>query len=273
MALVSTLPARADQPVPELRSPVTDVVGLLTTDQASALATKLRAFEARKGAQIAVLIVATTEPEAIEQYARRVLDVWKLGRKGVDDGALLLVAVDDHRLRVETQYGLEGVLPDVIASRITRETITPQFKAGDYYAGIDAGVDRMLRVIDGEPLPPPEPAWQRPGWQSGLPILFIVAFFTGSLLRGILGRPLGSLGSGAATGVVAWFIAGFLPVAIGAGIIAFIISLLGGAGPGRWMSGGRGGFGGGLGGWSGGGGGGWSGGGGGGGGGGASGGW
>ncbi len=277
IALAGVLSASADQPVPALTSPVSDVAGLLTEEQSSALEAKLRAFEARKGAQVALLIVKTTQPEALEQYARRVLDVWKLGRKGVDDGALLLVAVDDHALRIETQYGLEGVLPDAIASRIIRETIVPQFKAQNYYAGINAGLDRMLGVIDGEPLPAPEPAWQRPGWDSSLPILFFVAMFSGAVLRKIFGRALGSVGSGALTGTVAWFIARFFPVAIGAGVIAFFIALIGGSGPGRWMSGGRGRLGGGWssggGGWSGGGGGGWSGGGGGGGGGGASGGW
>ena len=275
IALAAVFAARADQPVPALTSPVTDVAGLLTAEQSSALEAKLRAFEARKGAQVALLIVKTTEPETIEQYARRVLDVWKLGRKGIDDGALLLVAVDDHALRIETQYGLEGVLPDVIASRIIRETIVPQFKAQNYYDGINAGLDRMLRVIDGEPLPEPEPAWQKPGWKSSLPILFFVALFSGALLQQIFGKTVGSIGSGALTGAIAWFIARFLPVAIGAGVIAFFIALTRGSGTGRWMSGGRGGLGGGWiggGGWSGGGGG-WSGGGGGGGGGGASGGW
>jgi uncharacterized protein len=279
IALAGVLPARADQPVPALRSPVTDTVGLLTTEQSSALEAKLRAYEARKGAQIALLIVKTTEPETIEQYARRVLDVWKLGRKGIDDGALLVVAVDDHALRIETQYGLEGILPDVIASRIIRETIVPQFKAGNYYNGINAGLDRMLSVIDGEPLPAPEPAWQKPGWDSALPVLLIVAFVAATILRAIFGRAMGSVLAGAGTGFVAWLIARFIPIAIGAGVIAFFISLLGMSSPGRWTSGRGGGWGGwtgGGGGWSGGGwggGGGWSGGGGMGGGGGASGRW
>jgi len=277
-ALAALSTARADQPIPELRSPVTDVAGALTAAQASALEAKLRAFEARKGAQIAVLIVRTTDPETVEQYARRVLDVWKLGRKGVDDGALLLVAVDDHKLRIETQYGLEGVLPDAIASRIIRETIVPQFKAGNFNDGIESGVDRMLSVIDGEPLPPPEPRWKHESWQDGLPVVLILSIVIGGILRTIFGRVLGSVGTGAATGVITWFMTAFLPVAIGAGVLGFLIVLITGAGPGRWMSGGRGGWGGGGwssggGGWSSGGGGGWSGGGGGGGGGGASGGW
>jgi len=272
-------PAWADQPVPELRSPVTDLTGTLTQQQSAALEAKLRAFETRKGAQVAVLIVRTTEPESIEQFARRVLDVWKLGRKGVDDGALLLVAVDDHAVRIETQYGLEGVLPDAIASRIIRETIVPQFKAGNFYSGIDAGIDRMLGVINGEALPPPQHAWRGPGWDQWLPLLFMVAVIVPAILRRMLGRGVGSAASAGIAGVVAWLIAHFLPVAIGVGVIAFLVAIFGGSGPGRWTGGGRG-FGGGGwggGGWSSGGGGfgggGWSGGGGGGGGGGASGRW
>ncbi|MGH8262045.1 MAG: TPM domain-containing protein, partial [Steroidobacteraceae bacterium] len=263
------VPAWADQPVPELRSPVTDVTGTLTPQQSVALEAKLRAFEARKGAQVAVLIVRTTAPETIEQYARRVLDVWKLGRKDIDDGALLLVAVDDHAVRIETQYGFEGALPDAIASRIIRETIVPQFKAGNFYSGVDAGIDRMLGVIDGEALPPPQHAWRGPGWDQWLPLLFMVAVIVPSILRRMLGRGVGSAASAGIAGVVAWLIAHFLPVAIGVGVVAFLVAIFGGTGPGRWTGGGRG-FGGGGwggGGWSsgggfGGGGGGWSGGGG-----------
>jgi uncharacterized protein len=270
--------ANADQPVPELRSPVTDLTGTLSQAEAAALEAKLRTFEARKGAQVAVLVVRTTEPETIEQYARRVLDVWKLGRKDIDDGALLLVAVDDHDVRIETQYGLEGVLSDAISSRIIRETIVPQFKAGNFGDGIASGIDRMLAVIDGEPLPPPEPEWKQQRWQDGLPVLFILPIVLAGILRAIFGRFLGSVGTGAVMGVIAWFITALLPLAIGAAVLGFLIALIAGSGPGRWMSGGRGGWGGGGwggggGGWSSGGGGGWSGGGGGGGGGGASGRW
>lgn len=278
LAFAGFPPANADQPVPELRSPVTDLTGTLSQAEAAALEARLRAFEARKGAQVAILIVRTTDPETIEQYARRVLDVWKLGRKGVDDGALLLVAVDDHDVRIETQYGLEGVLSDAISSRIIRETIVPQFKAGNFGDGIASGIDRMLAVIDGEPLPPPQPAWKQQRWQDGLPVLFILPIVLAGILRAIFGRFLGSVGTGTVMGVIAWFITALLPLAIGAAVLGFLIALIAGSGPGRWMSGGRGGWGGGGwggggGGWSSGGGGGWSGGGGGGGGGGASGRW
>jgi uncharacterized protein len=271
--------------VPQLASPVTDVAGILKPDQSAALDARLRAFEQAKGSQVAVLIVPTTQPEEIEQYAIRVAEAWKLGRKGVDDGALLLVAVDDRRVRIEVGYGLEGALPDATANRIIEEVIVPRFRGGDYYGGIDAGVDRMLRVIDGEPLPEPtrrSPAQGVPGLFELLPFLFVFALVGGSILRRMFGRVGGALATGGVVGGLTWLLVGILGLALGTGVLAFIFALLGGfggggggGGRGGWYSrrhgggwGYPGGFGGGFGG-----GGGWSGGGGGFGGGGASGSW
>ena len=157
------LAAAAEVPVPALKARVTDLAGVLTSAQRTALEERLAAFEAKKGSQIAVLIVPTTQPETIEQYGIRAVDAWKLGRKGVDDGALLLVAMKDRAVRIEVGYGLEGVLPDAIAKRIIDEEIVPRFRAGDYYGGIEAGVGRMIRVIEGEPLPPPRARSQPAG--------------------------------------------------------------------------------------------------------------
>src|SRR5215468_1895651 len=178
--------------VPPLTAHVTDLTGTLTRDQVARLDQKLSAFEARKGSQIAMLIVPTTHPEEIEQYSIRVVDQWKLGRKKVDDGALLLVAKDDRRVRIEVGYGLEGALPDAIANRIVSDVITPQFRAGNFYGGLDAGVDAMIKVIDGEPLPPPEqnwhPAQRNPG--ASLHSLFVIGlilvFVVGGILRAVL---------------------------------------------------------------------------------------
>jgi len=144
------------QGIPTLERRVTDAADILPAAEEAALEEKLAAFEARKGTQIAVLTVATTAPEEIEQYSIRVVDAWKLGRKGVDDGALLIVAVADRRLRIEVGRGLEGALTDLVSNRIIDETITPLFRAGDYAGGVNAGVDRMIAVVDGEPLPEPE---------------------------------------------------------------------------------------------------------------------
>jgi uncharacterized protein len=287
-ALLSAFaPAAAQQqlvPVPELRSPVTDLTGTLTADQVAALDAKLRAFETQKGSQIAVLIVPTTEPEAIEQYALRVAETWKLGRKGVDDGALLLVALQDRRVRIEVGYGLEGALPDAIANRIIDEDVVPQFRRGDFHGGIATAVDRMMRVIDGEPLPEPvrrAPSQDIPGLAGLLPFLFILALVGGSIFRRMFGRVGGALATGGVVGGLTWLLIGILGLAFGAGVLAFILALIGGfggfggGGGNGWYSrrhgggwGHPGGFGGGFGG-----GGGWSGGGGGFGGGGASGSW
>lgn len=279
--------AQALVEVPPLTAPVTDLTGTLTPDQVAALDAKLRAFEQAQGSQVAVLVVPTTQPEEIEQYAIRVAEAWRLGRKGTDDGALLIVARDDRKLRIEVGYGLEGALPDAIANRIIDEDIVPPFKRGDYYGGIATGVDRMLRVIEGEPLPEPEldpPSRSIPGLFQFLPFLFVFALVGGSTFRRLFGRVGGAFASGGLVGFLTWLLVGILGIALGAGVLAFILALLGGLGGGGgrgsggsgWYSrrhgsgwGYPGGFGGG---WSGGGGG-WSGGGGGFGGGGASGSW
>ena len=146
----------AEVAVPPLKARVTDLTGTLSPSQRDTLERELQAFESRKGSQIAVLIVPTTRPEAIEQYSLRVAEAWKLGRKGADDGVLLLVAKDDRELRIEVGYGLEGVIPDAVAKRVVSEIIIPFFKQGDFYGGIHAGVVRLIRLVDGEPLPPPQ---------------------------------------------------------------------------------------------------------------------
>ena len=238
--LPAAVPAQQPVAVPPLTSPVTDVAGILTPEQAAALDARLRAFEQGKGSQVAVLVVPTTQPEAIEDYAIRVADAWKLGREGVDDGAILLVAVQDRRVRIEVGYGLEGALPDATANRIIDEVIVPAFRGGDYHGGISAGVDRMLRVIEGEPLPEPErrsPAMHVPGLFEVLPFLFVFALVGGSILRRLFGRVGGALATGGVVGALTWLLVGILGLALGAGIVAFIFALLGGFGGGGGGSG------------------------------------
>jgi uncharacterized protein len=233
--------AQALQPVPPFASRVTDRTGTLTVDERTALEAKLAAFETRKGAQIAVLVIPTTEPEAIEQYSIRVVEAWKLGREQADDGALLLVAKEDRELRIEVGRGLEGALTDLAANRIINETIVPRFREGDFAGGISEGVDRMILVVDGEPLPEPERQWDGPRGLGGmLPILFFVVFFGSTLLRAIFGRGFGSLATGGAAGGVAWFLTQALGLSIGVGLVALLVSLgLGFGGGGRWSSGPR----------------------------------
>src|SRR5882672_11038695 len=148
-------PALADVAVPPLVGRVVDQTGTLSAADANALQQSIRAFEARKGSQIAVLIVPTTAPESIEQYSIGVAQVWKIGRRQFDDGVLLVVAKNDRHLRIEVGYGLEGALTDVTSKRIIDEIITPKFRNGDFAGGITAGVDRIMRVIEGEKLPAP----------------------------------------------------------------------------------------------------------------------
>jgi uncharacterized protein len=281
LAFLGAACARAEVAVPPLKTRVTDLTGTLTAAQRQALEDKLAAFETAKGSQIAVLIVPTTEPESIEQYALRVAEQWQLGRKGVDDGALLLVAKNDRKLRIEVGYGLEGVIPDAGAKRIVSDVITPYFRQGNFYGGIDAGVDRMIRVIEGEPLPPPRPRGASGDHQTDLGSLFgivIVGLVATAILSAILGRLFGgTLGAGG-TGVMAFLSSASLPIAIFAALAVLLLGglLAGGSGyratrsrhPGGWGGGFPGGFGGGGrgggfggGGWSGGGGGGFGGGG------------
>jgi len=242
----------AEVAVPPLTTRVTDLTNTLTASQRGQLENELRAFEARKGSQIAVLIVPTTEPETIEQYGIRVADAWKVGRKRVDDGAILLIAKDDRAMRIEVGYGLEGVIPDAIANRIIDEIIVPYFRQGDFYGGIQAGVSRMIRLIDGEPLPTPQArdnAWG--GLGNLLPFLFIAVVIGGGVLRAMFGRLIGAGVAGGVVGVVAWLILSSLGVAFVAALIVFLFVLMAGVrigpmGYGGWGGGmGGGGFGGG----------------------------
>ena len=248
IALCWAVVAGAQVPVPPMGERVTDHTATLTGEQKSAMEQTLRSFEARKGSQVAVLVVRSTAPETIEQFALRVAERWKPGRKNVDDGAILVVAKDDRTLRIEVGYGLEGALTDAACKRIISEIIVPRFQQGDFNGGITAGVDRILRVIDGEPLPKPEEG--RPGGVRGigsfLPILMILALVVGGVLRAVLGRFPGAIVTGGAVSVIAWFLVGAVSVALIAGLIALFFTLLGGGMGGRGIGGG--GFGGGIGG-------------------------
>jgi uncharacterized protein len=252
--------ALAQVAVPKLSARVTDLTDTLTQEQRKTLEDRLAAFEARKGSQLAVLLVPTTQPEPIEQFGIRVGEQWKIGRKGIDDGAILIAAMKDRAVRIEVGYGLEGVLPDAVAKRIVEEYIVPRFKQGDFYGGIDAALTRMMAVIEGEPLPPPRGAKPAQsvgggGFEGLLMVGFMLVFVVGGIIRAMFGRFLGSGVIGAIGGVAGWLMLGSLAAAAVVAVIAAFLSLMGGmAGAGRgrggWYSGGS------MGGW---GGGGWSG--------------
>ncbi len=254
--LLFALSAWAQVAVPELSRRVTDLTATLSADQVAALESKLAAFEAQQGSQIAVLIVPTTLPEDIAQFGIRVAEKWKIGRTKIDDGVILIVARDDRTLRLEVGYGLEGAIPDAIAKRVIAETITPYFKAGDYYGGIDSGVQQLMRLIEGEQLPPPSGTGGS-GDDGPFVILIIGGIVAGWLLSMLMSRPaaggIAALGSGA----VGAMLLGFTPVLLFIAVFVFAGVASGFRHGGGWSSGGGGGFGGGGGGgsWGGGGGG------------------
>lgn len=238
LLLFAAQPAAAEVAVPPLTGRVVDQVAMLTAAQAATLEEKLKAFEERKGSQVAVLIVPTTQPETIEQFSLRVAEAWKIGRKRIDDGAILIVAKDDRTLRIEVGYGLEGALNDATAKRIIDEIIVPRFRAGQFSEGIEAGVDRILRVIDGEALPPrrqPQPTADWDNLGQLIPILLILMLSFGGVFRAMFGRFVGALATGGGVGLITWLFLSAIPVALLAGGIAFVFTL---------MSGGLGGFGG-----------------------------
>lgn len=247
--------AWSEVPVPQLQARVTDLTGTLTPQQSGELETLLRDFEARKGSQIAVLLIPTSHPETIEQFGIRIAEQWKLGRKGVDDGILLLIAKQDRAMRLEVGYGLEGAVPDSVAKRIVAEVITPYFQRGDFFGGIRAGIAATIKVIEGEPLPLPQR--ERKGGGGGGDFLYVAMFLALSLasfLRALFGFT-GSLLAGGVAGVLAWMVFGSVFAGIAAALITIILSFGrfwgigfpggGGGGGGSGFSGGGGGFGGG----------------------------
>ncbi len=230
--------AQSLQPVPALSGRVVDLSHTLSTEQRQSLDAQLRDFEQRKGSQIAVLIVSRTEPEAIEQYAIRVAEQWKLGRKKIDDGAILVIAKDERALRIEVGYGLEGVLNDATCKRIIDDIIVPYFRKGDFYGGISAGVDAMMSVIDGEPLPEPAKDRDVPAGAAGLlPLLFVAALLLGGVMRSIFGRGKGALIAGGVLGLATWLLSGLLLFAVFAAVMGIALTIAGGRMGSGWRGG------------------------------------
>lgn len=220
------------QPVPPLKERITDTTATLSAADEARIEAKLKQFEAQKGAQIAVLIVGTTQPEAIFDYAIRVGEAWKLGRKGVDDGVLFLIAKNDRKLQILTGPGVQGVLTDAMSKRIIAEIVAPKFRAGDFAGGIEQGVDKIIAVLQGEALPPPQKkrvAVKNTNYEGFLVLGVIAALFVGPLLRSLLGRFLGAGATAGVTGAAAWWIAGGLLFPIVAAVIVFLVVLMMGA--------------------------------------------
>jgi uncharacterized protein len=251
--------ALAQQAVPVLTGHVVDTSGTLSAAQREALEAKLSAFEAQRGAQVVMLLINTTQPEDIASYANRVGNSWKIGRKEVGDGLLLVAAMQDHKLRIEVAKSLEGAIPDLEAKRIIDGQITPRFKQGDIAGGLDAGVNRIMALITGEALPAPAPTGRVAtggfDWMQLAVFMFIAVPVVGAVTKKILGQRLGALLTGGVAGGIAMVVTASVVIAVLAGLVALVLALvqtpiLGrGRGLGRSQGGwGAGGFGGGFGG-------------------------
>jgi uncharacterized protein len=241
------------QAVPALTAHVMDSTGTLNAAHQGALEAKLAAFEQSRGAQVVILMVPSTQPEDIAAYAQRVGDAWKIGRKGVGDGLLLVVAKNDRKVRIETTKALEGAVPDLAARQVIDSAITPRFKQGDFAGGLDAAADQLIALISGENLPAPEHSGtgsKNDGfeWTDLAVFLFFAVPIAGRLASGVLGRKFGSVATGGAVGVLAWIFTSSLivaGVAVLVGTVFALISSLGllgrvGRSSGGWTTGGLG---------------------------------
>ena len=248
-------------PVPKLTGHVVDLTSTLDAPQRAGLDAKLSAFEREHGSQVVVLLVPTLGNEAIEDFAGRVTDAWKLGRKGVDDGVLFVVAKDDRKMRIHTGRGVQGTLTDALSKRIVADLVAPHFRSGDFAGGIEAGTGAIVKAIEGEQLPLPARSSQAGGGTHGfsdsIPTIAILAFFVvpivGMILRGIFGRLFGATITSGLTAAAVWFLAGSVALAVVALLIAFFFTLASGFGrglrgpgfggyvPGGWGGGGFGG--------------------------------
>lgn len=237
ISLFGAAHAQSLQPVPALTSHVVDTTGTLNAAQTAALEAKLAALEQDKGSQLVVLMVPTTAPEDIAAYANRVGNAWKIGRKNVGDGAIVLVALQDRKVRIEVAKALEGAIPDIAASHIIDDAMTPRFRQGDYAGGLQAAVDQLGALVRGEALPAPQAHTQQPSKKadSGFDLfeiailLFIVVPIIGAVARGIFGRKLGSLATGAGIGGLTFLVTASLALALVAGVVALLIALFSGA--------------------------------------------
>jgi uncharacterized protein len=257
LAVASPLHAQDVQPVPPLSGRVIDQTGTLTPAQVQALSAKLEGIERQRGSQLVVLMVASTQPEDIAAYAQRVGEAWKIGRREVGDGLLIVVAKNDRKVRIEVAKALEGAVPDLAAKQIINDRITPAFRAGDFAGGLNAAVDRLAERIGTEGLPEPSPSDRARG-SSGFDLEDIAIFFfvgvpiAGAILTSVFGRKLGSLATAGAAGGLGWWLTTSLFIAGGAALVALVLvgvmgvgSRRGGGAPIIWGGGGGGGWGGG----------------------------
>lgn len=243
--------AQSLQPIPALSARVMDLTGTLGADQTHTLEARLQAFEQAKGTQIVVLMVPTTAPEDITDYTQRVGDLWKIGRKEVGDGLLLIIAKNDRTLRIATAKTLEGAIPDLAARQVIDRSITPRFREGDYFGGIDAGLTALMALVTGEKLPEPQRSEPGTDWTGALVVFFFAVPILARIASALLGRKGGSLLTGIGMGLLAWLISASVLLAVAVGLIAAVYGLAstvlnwqrhsgsgrGNGGPGGWGGG------------------------------------
>lgn len=224
--------AQAQLAVPALSAHVIDTTATLEAAQLQSLDAKLSAFELSRGAQVVILLVPTTQPEDITSYANRVANVWKIGRKEIGDGLLVVVAKNDRKVRIEVAKTLEGAIPDLAAKRVIEQAITPRFKQGDFAGGLEAGADQIMKLITGEALPAPTPAANKSGqdfqWMDLAIFAFIAVPIIGSVARSLVGSKLGTLLTGVAAGGMALFMTSSLLIAGLVAVAAIVLTLFSG---------------------------------------------
>ncbi|MSQ53487.1 MAG: YgcG family protein [Betaproteobacteria bacterium] len=236
--------------IPPLAGAIVDRTATLSPEDLRGIDADLKAFAQRKGSQVAVLMVPSTKPEAIEQYSIRVADAWKIGRAKVDDGVIMVIAKDDRALRIEVGYGLEGAIPDAIAKRVISENIAPRFRAGDFAGGIRDGTATLMKLIEGEKLPAPAfvPSGSKQSSLWDLLVPLFVAAAIGTVMISMMGRLPGAALAGVGFGVAAWWIMGALLIAGVGALVAFLLVLAnstsgaghyGGGSGGSWGGGSR----------------------------------
>lgn len=219
-------------PVPALSGHVIDQTATLSGAQQQALEAKLTALESSLGAQVVVLLVATTQPEDMASFGNRVANTWKIGRKGIGDGLLLIVSKNDRKLRIEVAKSLEGAIPDLAAKRVIDTALTPSFKQGDYGGGIDAAVDQLAALIKGESLPPPTPSGDTGfasggfAWQNLAVFVFFGVLLGGRIARAVFGNKLGAVVTGVAVGVLVKVLTASVPIGIFAAFAALVFTLV-----------------------------------------------
>lgn len=227
--LLALTPAFGQQAVPPLSGRIIDTTQTLSASDAQQLENKLAAFEANRGAQLVVLMVPSTAPEDIASYANRVANTWKIGRKAVGDGVLLIVAVNDRQVRIEVAKTLEGAIPDLAAKRIIDQAIAPQFRQGRYREGLDAALTSLMALITGEALPAPPTKAERTNetfdWHGLAVLMFFVVPFVARVARSLLGSKLGILATGAAVGGITLMLTSSLLIALLAAVAALVFSL------------------------------------------------